>query len=118
MSADDLSEFFVHTVTVETMLGTNGYGEDVFAPPVVLDPAEDNGCLVEEGARLVRSSDGEQEVSTTQIYTRPTNAPLFAPNSRVTVHGKQARVISTGPNVSGPLDLPDHVVIDLTTTRR
>ncbi|MDQ0894429.1 hypothetical protein [Agromyces ramosus] len=112
MSASELDEFYVHALTVETFQGTNGYGEDIFAAPVVLTPP--TGCFIEPKRRLVRSSTGEQVVSETTVYTYPANAALFAPSSRVTINGTVSRVIVTAPFESGDLDLPDHVVINLT----
>lgn len=112
MSASEMDEFYVHTATVETYLGTNGYGADTFAAPVVLAPP--NGCLIEPKRRLVRDSTGEQVISETTVYTYPANAALFAPSSRVTINGTVSRVIVVAPFESGDLDLPDHVVINLT----
>lgn len=110
MSASELDEFYVHTVTVETFQGTSGSGTDLFSAPAILT----NGCFIEPKRRLVRDSTGEQVVSETTVYTYPTNAALFTPNSRVTVNGNVARVITVAPFDSGDLDLPDHVVINLT----
>jgi len=120
MSADDMAEFYVQTAVVEKYLGTNGYGEDTFAAPVTLDPAdtsahpEGNGCWIDDARKLVRSSDGEQVVSESTLYTYPEHAALFTPNSRVTVNGVPSRVIRANPNTSGDLDLPDHVAVSLT----
>ncbi|QDZ15782.1 hypothetical protein [Humibacter ginsenosidimutans] len=114
MSADDMAEFYIQTAIVETCQGTNGYGEDIFASAVTLDPAADNGCWIDDTRHLVRSTDGEQVMSESTLYTYPANAPLFAPNSRVTVNGDVSRVIKTNLNTSGDLDLPDHVAVSLT----
>lgn len=116
MSASELDEFYVHTLTVETFTGTNGYGEDTFSAPEILDPdaTPPNGCFIEPKRRLVRSSTGEQVISETTVYTYPSNAAKFAPSSRVTINGVVSRVITVSPFESGDLDLPDHVVINLT----
>lgn len=120
MSADDLADFYVHTAIVETYEGTNGYGEDVFADPVTLDPADvsvhplGNGCWIDDSRKLVRNSTGEQVVSESTLYTYPSNAALFTPDSRVTVNGAVSRVIKVNSNTSGDLDLPDHVAVTLT----
>lgn len=119
MSDNDLDEFFMQTASVETFKGTNGYGEDTFAPPVTLDPADTsvrptgNGCWIDGSRRLVRASTGEQVVSESTLYTFLDNGPLFEPNSRVTINGIQSRVIRTNLNTSGDLDLPDHVAVSL-----
>lgn len=114
MSVNDIAEFFVHTATVETLAGTTGYGVDLFAAPITLDPATGNGCFIDDTRRMVRSSDGEQVISETTLYTYPANAPYFVPNSRVTIRGVISRVITVNLNDSGPLDLPDHVAVTLT----
>lgn len=106
-----VSRFFVHTVTVETFLGTSGYGVDQFAAPVTLSPP--NGCFVDNARHLVRSTTAEEVLSEATLYTFVANAALFAPNSRVTVNGVQTRVIKTNPNTSGSLRLPDHVAVTL-----
>lgn len=111
---DDLTEFYVHTAIVETFQGTNGYGEDQYATPVTLDPDAGNGCFIVDGRHLVRTRDGEQVISETQLYTYPSNAPLFLPGSRVTVNGNVSLVIRANLNTSGNLDLPDHVAVSLT----
>ena len=111
---DDISEFYVHTAIVETFTGTSGYGVDQFAAPVTLDPAAGNGCFIDDTRRLVRSSDGEQVISETTLYTFPSNADLFTPNSRVTINGAVSRVITKNLNDSGALGLPDHVAVTLT----
>lgn len=114
MSADDMAEFYVHTATVETFLGSSGYGVDVFAAPVILDPDEDNGCFIDGTRKLVRGKDGEQVVSESTLYTYPSNAALFLADSRVTTGDGVSRVIKTNTNTSGDLDLPDHVAVSLT----
>lgn len=120
MSADDIADFYVQTAIVETYQGTNGYGEDTFAAPVTLDPADvstrpdGNGCWIDDARHLVRTSDSEQVISESTLYTYPDNAALFTPNTRVTVNDNVSRVIKTNLNTSGDLDLPDHVAVSLT----
>lgn len=111
---DDLADFYVHTAIVETLTGTTGYGVDLFAAPVTLDPATGNGCFIDDTRHLVRSATGEQVISETTLYTYPASAPYFVPNSRVTIRGVISRVITVNLNDSGPLDLPDHVAVTLT----
>lgn len=110
---DDISDFFVHTATVETFAGSGAYG-DVYNAPVVLDPADDNGCYIEGARHLVRDKDGAQVVSETQLYTARSNEALFAPDSRVTFNGGTSLVITVSTFDSGDLDLPDHICVALT----
>jgi len=113
VSADDLEEFYVHTVTVEPFLGTSGYGEDLFAPAVTLSPDTDNGVFLDDSRHLVRDATGEQVVSESTLYTYPAAAALFNPGARVTANGVVSRVIRSNLNDSGTLDLPDHVAVSL-----
>ena len=108
MSTEEIEEFFVHTVTVETYLGTNGYGEDVFDTPVSVD-----GFLL-ESRRLVRDKTGAQVVSGSTFHAAPADAAQFLPDSKVTVNGNATRVITCALNTSGDLDLPDHMAAALT----
>lgn len=106
--SDELEDFYVHTVTVETYLGTNGYGVDAFADPVSV-----TGFL-NDARHLVRTATSEQVISESQFYTHPENGALFTAESRVTADGVVSRVIRTNVNTSGTLELPDHAVISLT----
>lgn len=110
---DELADFYVHTVTVETLTGTDGYGREQFAAPVILTPP-DTGCFVEQKRRMVRDKDGVQVVSETTVYTRPEQIDLFTPGSRVTIRTAVAHVITAALNDSGDLDLPDHIAVALT----
>lgn len=102
-----IEDFYVHTITVETLLGTGPYG-DVFAAPVTV-----TGFL--DGVRrLVRNSTGEQVVSESTFYTTPDKSGLFTPDSRVTADGAVSRVIKVNLNDSGPPGLPDHLAVTLT----
>jgi hypothetical protein len=98
---------------VEKFLGTNGYGEDTFAAPVTVV------CFADDTRRLVRgtktgTNTSDQIVSESTLYTYPVSSPLFVADSRVTLNGTVSRVIKTNVNVSGALDLPDHVAVNLT----
>lgn len=92
--SDELADFYVHTVTVETLTGTDGYGRDIFAAPVDLTPASDTGCFVEYKRRMVRDKDGVEVVLESTLATYPAAHPLFTPGSRVTIRGAQTRVIT------------------------
>lgn len=117
-----ISKFFVHTVTVQTWLGVDGYGENVYAKNTVT-LAPPNGVFADDSRKLVRNKDGEQVVSETTIYTSTVNTALFVPDSLVWVNPasdddlapeRAARVIKVNANDSGPLGLPDHVAVTLT----
>lgn len=106
-----IARWFVHTITVETYLGSGGYGP-MFAAPVTLAPP--NGCWVDNSRRTVRNKDGVQVVSETTVATAAANAALFTPDSRVTVNGVVSSVIKTNTGDSGPLGLPtDHLEVNL-----
>lgn len=108
MSADELADFYVHTVTVATFLGTNGLGADTFSP------ATDVLGFMELSRRLVRNAGGEQVISESTLYTDPANASAFLPNSKVTYGGSVSRVILAKAADSGSLDLLDHLIVALT----
>jgi hypothetical protein len=107
MSAGDLDDFWVHTVSVEMFLGAGAYG-DIYAAPV-------NVLGFMDGSRkLVRGANGEQVVSESTFYTYPITGPLFATDSRVTQGTEVSYVIKNNTNDSGALGLPDHAAINLT----
>jgi hypothetical protein len=118
MSAHDLDEFFVHTASVETWLGTGSNG-DVYASPAVVIQ-----CFADDARKLVRNANGEQVVSETTLYTTNDHVALFVEKSRVTflndpdgdgiVPSRTALVIKVNANDSGALDLPDHLAVTLT----
>ncbi len=108
MSADELTEFFVHTVTVETFEGSGPYG-DVYLP--TSDPIP---CFIDEKRRFVRSSTGEQIVSETTLWMSKTHYGAFKPESLVQVNGHPSTVITRSLADSGEMDLPDHVSVNLT----
>jgi len=100
--SDDLADFWVHTVTVQTLTGSGGMG-DTYAEPV------DLLCFVDDKRKLVRSSSGEQVISETTIYA-PAGTLSLTEESLVTLpSGRVATVITTAARDSGGLDLPDHV---------
>lgn len=114
-----ISRFFIHTATVETFQGTNGYGVDVFAAPVTVP------CLTDDARKLVRNVKGEEVVSETTLFTAAASGALFTTNSRVTIPTtvdtadgdplppRVTRVIKVNVNDSGPLGLPDHAEVTL-----
>jgi len=107
--SDELTDFYVHTITVQTLTGSGGMG-DTYADPVTLSPDTDTGVFVDDKRKLVRSSSGEQVISETTIYGRPNLIAVLLEESLVTLPtGRVATVITTGARDSGALDLPDHV---------
>ncbi len=108
MSVYDLADFYVHTASVEMFLGTNGYGEDIFAAPVTIV------CFVDEASKRVLNKDAVEVLAMTTLATYPVSAPLFIADSRVTVDVIASRVITVKIGKSGPLDLPDHLEVSLT----
>jgi hypothetical protein len=102
-----ISMFFVHTASVETLAGSGAYG-DVYAAPVTVP------CFADDGNHLVRATTGEEVVSSTAIYAPIANQSAFTVNTRVTVNGRVATVISVNARTSGALGLPDHVEVHLT----
>lgn len=111
---DDLDDFYVHTATVETFTGTDGYGRDQFAGIITLSPASEYGCFVEQKRRMVRDKDGAEVISETSLYAPPAVAPLCTPGSRVIIRGVESRVITASLFDSGDLELPDHTLVALT----
>lgn len=103
----ELDEFYVHTVTVETMTGSGAYG-DVYAAPVEVP------CWLEPKRRLVRNKDGQEVLSTSFLSCDVAENPKFTPDSKVTHDGTTAYVIGVNALTSGELELPDHLEIDLT----
>jgi hypothetical protein len=110
----ELDEFYVHTISVQTLIGSGAYG-DVFADPVTLSPDTDTGVFVDDKRRLVRSASGEETVSETTLFGRPALAAVIVAESLVTLpSGRVATVITTSALDSGAMDLPDHFEANLT----
>ncbi|GAA3330656.1 hypothetical protein HP467_07240 [Curtobacterium albidum] len=107
MSADELDEFWVHTITVETLLGEGGDGT-VYAPPVEVP------CFIDGGSKITRTATGEQLVVAAPVYAPLEHAGTLTAGSKVTVRGRPARILAVTVYDSGTLDLPDHVQIALT----
>ena len=103
----DLDDFYVHTLTVETLTGTGSLG-DVYAAPVSVP-----GWL-EDKRRLVRDKNGQEVVSSSFFSCDNTHLSKFTPDTKVTISGRTAFVIGVANYTSGALDLPDHLEIDLT----
>lgn len=102
----DISDFYVHTVTVETFTGQGAAGP-VYAAPVTVAGYLDGKTI------LVRSQDGEQVVSGAQFYCALADGAKFTPDSRVTAGGRAAQVITVNSLDAPGLNLPEHTVIYL-----
>ena len=99
--------FFVRTVSLETYAGSGAYGAG-YATAVSVP------CFADDGNHLVHNKIGEEVVSSTTVYAPMTYEGQFTVDSRVTVNGRVAFVISVNPRDSGPLGLHDHVEAHLT----
>ena len=103
-----IEDFYVHTVTVETHLGTGANG-DVYAAPQTVPG------LLQGEVKLIRSTDGTQVVSASQFYCSIADGAKFTPDSRVTVaSGRTAQVIIVNSNDAPGLGLPEHTAVYLT----
>jgi formylmethanofuran dehydrogenase subunit D len=110
--ADDITDFYVHTVTVQTRLGIGASGGDVYAA------AQTAAGFLDGKTQLVRSTDGEQVVSASQFYCSLIDAAKFTPDSKVTLpDGRTAQVIIVNSlDVAGMPDFAgvEHAAIYLT----
>lgn len=124
----DITDFFVHTVTVETMTGQGAYGP-VYSPGVAVQ------CYLDGSTTLIRNGDGEQVVAQSRVYCSVADAWKFTPDSRVILpapniypsetlypgetifpgtEARAAQVITTNQLDAPGLDLPVHTVVYLT----
>jgi hypothetical protein len=101
-----ITDFFVHTVSVESWLGTGAAG-DVYQTPTTV-----SGFL-EGKTVLVRDSTGQQVVAQSTFYCSTTDGAKFTPDSKVTTGGRVSHVISQNVNDAPGLGLPDHAAIYL-----
>lgn len=100
---------YVHTVTVDTYLGTrNG------VPAWDTDNAV--ACWVEETTDLVRDASGTEVVSSAKVFAPLADRARFVAGSKVTLpSGRTARVLVLSVFDSGSLNLGlDHVEAHLT----
>lgn len=108
MNGEDLSDLMVHTVTVETLQGSTGWGQSWTGP------SDEVPCFVDDQHRMVRDTSGTEQVSTATVYAPTQHAALFTPGSRVALASRTAEVIGVNTRTSGVLGLPDHVEVTLT----
>lgn len=104
-----LSFTYVHSVTVDTYLGTkNGvpsWNTDAAVP-----------CWVEETTELIRDASGNEVVSSAKVFAALADSAKFVDGSKVTLpSGRVARVLALSVFDSGSLNLGlDHVEAHLT----
>lgn len=108
MSASDLDEFLVHTVTVETWQGTTATGVEQYAAAVTIP------CYLESARKLVAVGDGEHVRFATTLYAHPQHGPVFQPRSRVHIddHPTPGRVVEVNVNTL-TADFPEHVEVHI-----
>lgn len=105
---DELADFWVHTVTVETLLGETTFGKE-YTPES--DPIP--GFLSDQ-RKLVRNTAGDTAVSESTFTANRQYAELFAEGSIVHLPTRVVTVMKTADNSSGPRELPDHIEVNLT----
>jgi hypothetical protein len=108
--ADDITDFYVHTVSVETKAGDGANG------PVYVAAVTVPGFL-DGKIQLVRNKDGEQVVSQSEFTCSVTDGAKFTPDSRVTANGRTAQVIGVNQlDMAGMADFDgvEHAVVYLT----
>lgn len=82
-----IARLFTQTATVQTYTGTGTTGPKYAAEVTV-------PCFVNDRRQLVRSGSGDEVVSETTLYAPLASLPTFTPQSKVTVNGRIAQVIS------------------------
>lgn len=106
-TADELEDFYVHTIDINTLTGAGAWGN-------TYEAHENIRCFIDETRTIVRDAQGAEVISETTLTAPPEFAGIFLPGSLVTLPTREATVIKAGHATSGPLDLPDHVEIWLT----
>lgn len=102
-----IARLFTQTASVEPFLGTGTAGPRY-------GTAVTRNCFIDDARKLVRANSGEQVVSMTTILDAVDAVDLYPPQSRVTVNGRIAFVISINLRASaGPLSA-HHVQVNLT----
>jgi len=106
---DPLARWWVHEVTVQTKLGSGGYGDKL------ADPSEPVPCKIDDTVRTVRDADGNETVSSATIHTDLDRAGQFPPGSLVTLpwDPRARRVIGVHRLDSGGRSRLDHLEIHL-----
>lgn len=109
----EIDDFYVHTATVETYQGNGTYG-DTWLPQVAVP------CFADDGQDVTVNGTTVAVTDQTKLYADLAYAPdtvptagQFAANSKVTVNGQVARVVSVKRHSSADLGLPDHVEVTI-----
>jgi hypothetical protein len=98
--------FFTQSASVETFGGSGANG-DIFAAAVVI------AGHLDDGQQWETTETGQQVVSRTKFYTRLAHADLFTPESRVTVNGRTATVVTARLRNADGYGGPSHLEVDL-----
>ena len=94
----------VHTVTVRPYEGRSSSGA-VYGEDFTLQ------CMAQGGIRIVRDSDGTEQVSMLTLYAAPADADRIPPGSEVDHDGDTTVVIKVIRHDSGGLGAPDHTEV-------
>jgi hypothetical protein len=95
VSSEDLADFWIHTVSVETYQGTTGAGAKAYAAAVTVP------CFLSRKLRFVRNANGEQVASQASLSADASWAATLAAQSRVTVDGRPTTIIATAVLMGG-----------------
>jgi hypothetical protein len=101
-----IARLFTQTVSVQTYEGEGSLGP-------VWAPAVDVACFVNDARKLVRNSAGDEVVSETTLYTPLSAYSSFTIQSRVTVNGRAANVITVYKRDSAGPASAHHVEVTL-----
>lgn len=105
--ADDLADFYGHTVTVTPLQGEGAYGPVYGAEQTVAG-------FLDSATRLVRSATGQEVVSQSTFYTDVAHAGAFTSGSVVALPGDAHTVVITANARTAPgLDLPAHLEVQM-----
>lgn len=102
----ELDSWWIHTVAVESKLGSGAYGERFSDPAPVL-------CRVDDDVNLIRDASGSEAVSSSTLFAPLSLADLFPLGSLVTTSsGHEARVLGIERHDGDPGGL-DHIEVHL-----
>lgn len=108
MSAGELEDFYVLTVTTEApgVEGPWGAEPGATSPPL--------RCFIDDTRRLIRDAQGTEVVSESVLTAPKELLEHFPVGARVNLPHRKAEVVAVGVAESGDLDLPDHLEAYLT----
>jgi hypothetical protein len=105
--ADELADWYVHTITATTDGGTGAYGpirgDDITVP-----------CFLDDTRKMVRSTGGEEVVSEATVYCSLDWADTLTPGTAVDLGYRMAEVIGVARRDAPGLDLPAHLEVTVT----